>query len=389
MSKNKKKNTINKFTCDKQIKTLYTSSIIGGLSITGAWVAILASRGYSLVQIGIAETVFHITSLLFEIPSGVLADVFGRKRMLLVSTILNMIGCSVMIGSDNLIHVCIAMAFFAGNYNFASGTGDALAYDSLKLADRQSEYAKYESNQLIIYRLSEGISTLCAGVALMIGYRLAYSTSLVNGVIQLLILQTLIEVRGDENENQEEKQEEQQEQNHQQIAGSIKSELIKCFLESIAFLKSAKKAVFLMFCNSFVGAIDILLLFFLQAKLLESGIPHMLLGAALFVMQSGGIIGAKIIFLLQKMKYRNIAVMAALLVVFGVALSASGITVIMVLGGFIAALGDDALQVRTNAKLQDMFPSEQRATLISVESFTFSVIMILLSPLAGLFFSRW
>lgn len=97
----------------------------------------------------------------------------------------------------------------------------------------------------------------------------------------------------------------------------------------------------------------------------------------------------KSFFLLQKMKYRNIAVMAALLVVFGVVLEASGITVIMVLGGFIAALGDDALQVRTNAKLQDMFPSEQRATLISVESFTFSVIMILLSPLAGLFFSRW
>ncbi len=385
MWKNKKKNTINKFRCSKQIKTLYASSIIGGLSITGAWVAILASRGYSLVEIGIAETVFHITSLLFEIPSGVLADVFGRKRMLLVSTILNMLGCLVMIGSVNLAHVCIAMAFFAGNYNFASGTGDALAYDSLKLANRQSEYAKYESNQLIIYRLSEGISTLCAGFALMIGYRLAYSTSLVNGVIQLLILQTLIEVRGDENEKQEEKQE----QEYQKIAGSIKSELIKCFLESIAFLKSAKKAVFLMFCNSFVGAIDILLLFFLQAKLLESGIPHMLLGAALFLMQSGGIIGAKIIFLLQKMKYRNIAVMAALLVVFGVALEASGITVIMVLGGFIAALGDDALQVRTNAKLQDMFPSEQRATLISVESFTFSVIMILLSPLAGLFFSRW
>ena len=212
MWKNKKKNTINKFRCSKQIKTLYASSIIGGLSITGAWVAILASRGYSLVEIGIAETVFHITSLLFEIPSGVLADVFGRKRMLLVSTILNMIGCLVMIGSVNLAHVCIAMAFFAGNYNFASGTGDALAYDSLKLANRQSEYAKYESNQLIIYRLSEGISTLCAGFALMIGYRLAYSTSLVNGVIQLLILQTLIEVRGDENENQEEKQKQKQEQ---------------------------------------------------------------------------------------------------------------------------------------------------------------------------------
>lgn len=385
MDKNKekkqRKRTINKFRCSKQIKTLYASSIIGGLSLTGAWVAILASRGYSLVQIGISETVFHITSLLFEIPSGVLADVFGRKRMLLVSTIMNMLGCIVMIGSDNLMHVCIAMACYASSYNFASGSGDALAYDSLKLVNRQAEYAKYESNQLIIYRLSEGISTLCAGFAIRIGYRLAYSTSLVSGVIQLLVLETLIEVRGYENEKQE--------QEYQKIAGSIKSELIKCFLESLTFLKSDRKAMFLMFCNSFVGAIDILLLFFLQAKLLESGIPHMLLGIALFVMQSGGIFGAKMILLCRKIKYRNIAIMAALLVVLGVALEHSGITLIMIMGGFIAALGDDALQVRTNKKLQDMFPSEQRATLISIESFTFSVIMILLSPLAGFYFSKW
>jgi len=39
--------------------------------------------------------------------------------------------------------------------------------------------------------------------------------------------------------------------------------------------------------------------------------------------------------------------------------------------------------------LQDMFPSEQRATLTSIESFSFSVIMIVLSPLAGFFFTFW
>ena len=49
----------------------------------------------------------------------------------------------------------------------------------------------------------------------------------------------------------------------------------------------------------------------------------------------------------------------------------------------------DALQVRTDAILQEMFPSEQRATLISMESFTFSVIMIVLSLLAGIVFSVW
>ena len=56
----------------KQIRSLYLLGVFSKLSLTGAWVAILAARGYSLIEIGIAETVFHIASLLFEIPSGVL-----------------------------------------------------------------------------------------------------------------------------------------------------------------------------------------------------------------------------------------------------------------------------------------------------------------------------
>lgn len=73
----------------------------------------------------------------------------------------------------------------------------------------------------------------------------------------------------------------------------------------------------------------------------------------------------------------------------GVVVEHSGMWLLMMAGGFIAAFCDDALQVRTDATLQDMFPSEQRATLISMESFTFSVIMVVLSPLAGVFFSWW
>jgi hypothetical protein len=160
-------------------------------------------------------------------------------------------------------------------------------------------------------------------------------------------------------------------------------------MESLTFLKSAKKAIALMFGNSFVGAIDILLLFFLQAKLPETGIPDMLLGVALFVMQLGGVIGARVILRCKKMSYRTIFAVATMLVILGVILEHSGVALVMTSSGFITALSDDALQVRTNTKLQDMFPSEQRATLISMESFTFSVIMIVLSPLAGILFSWW
>lgn len=104
---------------------------------------------------------------------------------------------------------------------------------------------------------------------------------------------------------------------------------------------------------------------------------------------NGGVLGAKIILKCGKMRYRSVFAMTALLVFSGVLVEHSGIYLIMTLGGFLAAFSDDALQVRTNAILQDMFPSEQRATLISIESFTFSMIMIVLSPLAGIVFSYW
>ncbi len=81
--------------------------------------------------------------------------------------------------------------------------------------------------------------------------------------------------------------------------------------------------------------------------------------------------------------FKTILFAAAGLVLSGFLLEHTGTAPLMTAGGFLAALADDALQVRTNTRLQAMFPSEQRATLISIECFTFSLIMIVLSPLAG------
>lgn len=362
----------------KQITGLYLSAVVGNLSLTGAWVAILAARGYSLAEIGLAETVFHITSLLLEIPSGVFADLFGRKKMLLLSSFWRMIGNVVMILSGNLFMVCVSLAFHAASYNFASGSGDALAYDSLKLVQREAYYEKYASDQLIIYRLCSGVSTMCAGFALLIGHRAAYGTDILMSAIQIGILMSLYEVKVSGGEGTASK-----------MTNSVKNVLVQCFLDSLFFVRREKKAIAFMFANSFVGAADILLLFFLQAKLPAAGMPNWALGFALFFMEMGGILGARMILRWKRPRYRKVFAVTAVLALLGVIVEHSGWYLLMMSGGFMAAFADDALQVRTNTVLQDMFPSEQRATLISMESFTFSVIMVVLSPLAGLFFSRW
>ncbi len=362
------------FNIRKQLSRLYLSSIIGNMTMTGAWLAILASRGFSLVEIGITETIFHIVSIIFEIPSGVMADVFGRKKMLIVSNIMYTIATLIMIASDSLFTVCLSIAFHALTYNFSSGTGDALAYDSMKKARIQSKFERYESNQLTIYRVFTGISTLCAGFALAIGYRLAYATDLIVCAAQFFVLSTLTEVNFNKTSDDDKK---------------IIARIRDCFRESFLFLKSARKAMCLMLCNSFVGAVDILLLFFLQAKLTEKGIPNRWLGPALLFMELGGVVGSKLIVKLPKLNYKIVFAFTAALVLAGIGLEHAESCLIMAIGGFIAATGDDALQVRTNAKLQKLFPSEQRATLTSVESLSFSLIMIVLSPLAGYLFTCW
>lgn len=372
----------------KQINLLYITSILGNLSITGAWVAILAARGFSLVEIGFAETVFHITSLIFEIPSGMLADRYGRKKMLLVSHVMAMIGNTIMVFSNGLGLVSLSFVFHALTYNFASGSGDALAYDSLKSVKQEAKYEKYASNQIIIYRVGTAVSTLCAGAALFMGYRLAYLISALTHVVTFLVTCGLVEVKL-AIEGQQLPDTTKKPETDKSVIFCFLKELVGFFIDSLLFLKDNPKAAKLMFANSFVGAVDILLLFFLQAKLSMTGISNWGLGIALFVMEMGGIAGAKLILKAKSVQYKRIFAVCTAVVALGVFLEHSGLIPVMVLGGFLSAMADDALQIRTDARLQDMFPSKQRATLISISSFTFSVIMIVLSPLAGYFFSIW
>lgn len=372
----------------KQINILYITSALWNLSITGAWVAILAARGFSLVEIGLAETVFHITSIIFEIPSGVLADVIGRKKMLLISNLLSIIACLIMACTSGFTGVCLSFFFNAVSWNFSTGSGDALAYDSLKVVKEEERYVKYASNQTIIYRIATAISTLCAGLALILGYRIAYLLSVVNHLIALFLLFGLKEVEHTEEDAADRSVEEMTVETKHPVRKFFRDSTA-CFAESFRFLRINRKATVLMFSNALVGACDILLLFFLQSKLRDSGLGDTWLGVALFLMEVGGILGAKLVLLVKKWRYALLFAVCTFVVLLGIALEHTGITAVMVLGGFLSAAADDALQIRSDAKLQDMFSSAQRATLISISSFVFSVEMIVLSPLAGWFFSVW
>lgn len=387
------------FNIKRQINKLYTLTTVSYFRIAGAsWVALLALRGFSLLQIGILESIFHIASSCFEIPSGVVADVFGRKRTLALSKLVSVLSSLAMILSDNFGTVAFAIAFSALSYNLESGTIEALAYDSLKSVKQEEKYNRYASTEMMIYRITSSTATLCAGVALWLGYKKAYAIDIFFGMIALGIVCSLREISGfsgadgeptspqtDEHNKEQMSEEKRERMNKQENNKKIRisERLQNVITESWRFMKSNRKARGIMIVNALIGAVSTLVLFFLQAKLPLAGLNEALLGPALFVMGLGAALGAKVVGYFPNWKYKKYIILSGIGVLFAFGMTFSGNPYLMILGGFAGSFADDFLEVSTDILLNDMIPSEQRATLISVNSFTFSLVMIVMSTLMG------
>lgn len=368
----------------QQIRRIYGISALEALHIAGAsWVALLAARGFSVFEIGILESIFHVVSMCFEIPSGAVADAFGRKRTMAASEVLMILSILGMLCSGTFWSVAAAIGISALSYNMASGTREALAYDTLKENGQEQEYDRFASMEMVIYRLGSATAVFCAGLALILGYRRAYLLDLGMRSVCLLLTLGLREPKLKEKEerNGNAKQDAEREGEVSKSSESVSEKLKNCVVESLRFLRSHPETIGIIALNSLIGAVATLLLFFLQARLPVYGLKTGLLGPALFFMSVGAACGAKAITFFRKKGYKSIAVISicGVLAAFGILYTKQ--PYLICLGGFLAAFSDDFLEVRTDVLLNEKIPSAQRATLISVCSFAFSVVMIFLSPL--------
>jgi MFS family permease len=125
-------------------------------------------RGLSLAQVGAAFAVHGAVALLLEVPSGVLADTLGRKRVLLAGAALTAVSLAVFAFADALAAFMASLAALAAGRALISGALEAWYVDSLRALDPAAPLAS---------GLSRG--TAAEGVALAAG-------SLIGGAIVTL-----------------------------------------------------------------------------------------------------------------------------------------------------------------------------------------------------------
>lgn len=230
---------------------------------------------------------------------------------------------------------------------------------------------RYSARERAVYRLGDAAAILCAGLALYLGHRIAYLWDAALALIGFVLACGLKEAPSAA----------------EPPADGLRSRILRVFWESFSFLRSNPRTVALMIGNALLGAVCILTGFFLQARLPKAGISNVLLGPALFALSMGGVLGALLAPMLKRLRYGALAAICAAGALLGAICAMGAHAAWMLAGGFIANLSDDLFQLRTDAKLNDRFPSDRRATLLSVDSLVFSLVMILLSPLAGFLFA--
>ena len=336
------------------------------------WVLLLGLRGFSLVEIGLVESLFHMVSLCGELPSGLLADLLGRKRTLLLSQAMFVLCALLMAASNGMMGVCAAMAANALAYNLQSGTREAITYESMLQTGKEAGYLKFSSLQNALFRLSDGGAMLLAGATVLLGWRAAYLIDAAVAASGVCAVLALTEPERSPTEKR---------------PRSFSAALLGVFRAAWDVLRFDRTAVRIMAVNALVGAGATLTRFFLQQRVGEAVPLPALLGPALFVLGLGGALAGLITGSLDRLPYGWAAAVTGGGVAVCVLLARGRFLPVLLLAGLLAGQLDDALQLVSDKRLNARFPSSARATLVSVSSMVFSLVMIPLAPLFGWIFS--
>ena len=357
----------------KQIRNLYLYEIISGFQIVDAvWVLFLLQRGFSIAQAGVAEGFFHVVSMCCEIPSGMLSDMMGRRKTLILSGIISAAGSFCMIAADCFWVILIAMGLNAFSYNLVSGTREALTYDSL-LEDGQEEwYLKVSSTQENIYLGIFAMTNLLSVVTVALGYRKAYFISIVQGILSSFVAMRLSEVNVGR-ENKKEKL----------TCADIRREIILYTGQSLRFLKNNLPVCRRMMLGGIVAAGCYVVNMMMQEHLVSCGLKAGWIGIPLLCISLFSMAGAVFAGKTEQVQLKKLMFAESLAAGFFIALSSSPAVVVSVFAAGMAHGAEEVLMLRIESENQKVFSSEIRATMVSVSSMMYSIFMVILSPLTG------
>lgn len=152
-------------------------------------------HGLSLTEVTILQSLFAIALVVFEVPSGYFADIFGRKTSLFFGAIsLSAAMFVYSIGSNFQIFLAAEMLIALG-LAFISGADSALLYDTLAETNRENEYKKIWGNITFYFMIGMAVFAVAGGWIAKFDLRYPLYVALVGMLLLIPISLSLREPR--------------------------------------------------------------------------------------------------------------------------------------------------------------------------------------------------
>jgi MFS family permease len=346
----------------------YLFTLLRNLDLTqGIWMIYLAAKGMSLMELGLLESIFHITSFLMEVPTGMVADIYSRRTSRIIGRLFSVISVTILLTANNFYLFALSFIFSALSYNLESGAGDALVYDSLKELNRENDYMMIQGRQEVFFQVGQLTAYLVGGYLATKSYNMVFTLTIIFGLISLIQSFSFTEpdikiVRNKENN----------------IISSIKSQ----FIQSYNVIKNNNMLSFLILFCQLLLTFTTSMFFYLQNYLKNNNYSEFKIGIIFAVasLLSAGM--ATQVYKIERLiKEKGILILMPILsisCIWGIAL-----TDYHYLFFIVMTIIESIIFVAVSDYINKQVPSQNRATILSVASMVFSLFMIIIFPLIG------
>jgi len=144
----------------------------------------------SFTQIGTLYAIREISRYIFEIPSGVLADSWGRRRTLASSFLFYIASFALYYFGSTFLFMAFAMFFYAIGDAFRSGTHKAMIFEYLRIKGWEDQKADYYGHTRAASQAGSAVSSVIAAfiVFLSKNYQLIFLFSVIPYILDFLLI---------------------------------------------------------------------------------------------------------------------------------------------------------------------------------------------------------
>lgn len=331
------------------------------------WIIYLAEQGYSPLALGLLEMLFHIIKFVTEVPTGIFADMLGRRKSLIIYCLL--IATETLLFLKPILPLMILSFVLSGTaFAFLGGASEAILWNIAGHAEPENQPGRYSrliSRMYLVGMLGELVGSTAGGylgkLLIVLPFLLTAILALV-GIIPLFFLP------------------------EQKIARNERTTALRHLGRSLQVVLRSPALVGLLLISGLTTSCWQTIYFFYQLYLHNLGFSLSAIG--LIVAASTGtnfLFTAITPYIMRLLKEQWLVIIFVVSEIAGLWLMTLPQAWIGLLGYLIFFQASVAiLSPATSTYINQRSPEAQRATILSLQTGLFSAAMIVLFPLFGL-----